>query len=293
MRLVSIEGRLHALVANGARAIDLGGAASLPTGPCQFLAAGGLDPARGIVADAEARLAADPTVPIGVDMLQAGLRVQAPIPKPRMIWCIGINYRDHAAETGRSTERPVEPTVFAKSPGALIAHEDTIVVPPNVTKPDWEGEVALVIGRRARDVTEADALSYLAGVTAANDVSARDHQFTTTQFTWSKSIDTFCPLGPVLVTIDEVDVGNLDLTTRVNGAVMQRGNTRDLIFSIPELIMFLSAGVTLEPGDVILTGTPAGVGNARTPPVFLADGDTVEVTVDGVCTLRNRVSRPG
>lgn len=291
MRLVSIEGRLHALVAHGARAIDLGGAASLPTGPCQFLAAGGLDRVSDIVAEAEERLAADPTVPVGVDMLQATL--QAPIPKPRMIWCIGINYRDHAAETGRSTERPVEPTVFAKSPGALIAHEGTIVVPANVTKPDWEGEVAVVIGRRARDVSESEALSYVAGVTAANDVSARDHQFTTTQFTWSKSMDTFCPLGPVLVTLDEVDVANLDLTTRVNGVVMQRGNTGDLIFSIPELVSMLSAGVTLEPGDVILTGTPAGVGNARTPPVYLEDGDSVEVTVEGVCTLRNRVRRAG
>src|SRR5262249_19887897 len=147
----------------------------------------------------------------------------------RMNWAVGLNYRDHAAETGRDV--PTAPTLFAKAPGSVIAHEEPIVIPPHVTQPDYEGEVAVVIGRTARDVSEADALSYVAGVTCAHDVSSRDHQFNTGQFTWSKSFDTFCPLGPDLVSADAVDVCDLSLETRLNGEVVQSANTRDLIFS--------------------------------------------------------------
>src|SRR6185503_17089198 len=152
-------------------------------------------------------------------------------------------------------------------------------------------EVAVVIGRTARDVSESEALEYVAGVTCAHDVSSRDHQFNTGQFTWSKSFDTFCPLGPELVSIDNVDVLDLSLETRLNGDVVQSANTRDLLFSIPTLVAWISQGTTLLAGDVILTGTPAGVGAGRTPPRWLLDGDVVEITVGGVGTLRNRVVR--
>jgi 2-keto-4-pentenoate hydratase/2-oxohepta-3-ene-1,7-dioic acid hydratase in catechol pathway len=212
------------------------------------------------------------------------------VPSPRVIWGVGLNYRDHAEETGRSV--PEAPTLFVKSPSSVIGHEDAIVVPPHVTEPDYEGELAVVIGARARDVSEADALRVVAGVTVGHDVSARDHQFTTGQWSWSKSFDTFCALGPELVSLDEIDLAaGLAITTTVSGEVLQDSNTSELVFPVPELIAWISQGCTLEPGDVILTGTPAGVGAARTPPRWLLDGDVVEITIEGVGTLRNRVIR--
>jgi 2-keto-4-pentenoate hydratase/2-oxohepta-3-ene-1,7-dioic acid hydratase in catechol pathway len=206
-----------------------------------------------------------------------------------MVWAIGLNYRDHAAETGAPL--PSEPVVFVKSTGSVVGHGVDILIPPHVTQPDYEGELAVVIGRRARDVPEDEALEVVEGVTCAHDVSARDHQFTTGQWSWSKSFDTFCPLGPVLVTPDELDFGSLDIETRVNGDVLQSSNTDQLVFGIPRLIAHLSQGLTLEPGDVILTGTPGGVGMARTPQRWLDDGDVVEITIAGIGTLRNRVIR--
>jgi 2-keto-4-pentenoate hydratase/2-oxohepta-3-ene-1,7-dioic acid hydratase in catechol pathway len=209
-----------------------------------------------------------------------------------MIWGVGLNYRDHAAETGRPA--PDVPTLFVKSPSARIGPGDTIVIPPHVEQPDYEGELAVVIGRRARDVAIDDALDVIAGVTVGHDVSARDHQFTTGQWSWSKSFDTFCPLGPELVSLDEIDLATgLAIETRVSGEVLQSSNTRELIFGVPELIAWISQGCTLEPGDVILTGTPAGVGAARTPPRWLVHGDIVEITIAGVGTLRNPVDRRG
>jgi 2-keto-4-pentenoate hydratase/2-oxohepta-3-ene-1,7-dioic acid hydratase in catechol pathway len=179
-----------------------------------------------------------------------------------------------------------------KSPSSVIGDGDPIVIPPHVQQPDYEGELAVVIGTRARDVAEADALTIVAGVTVGHDVSARDHQYNTGQFSWSKSFDTFCALGPELVSLDEVDLaGGLAITTTVSGEVMQDSTTAELVFSVPELIAWISQGCTLEPGDVILTGTPAGVGAARTPPRWLVDGDVVEITIEGVGTLRNRVVR--
>ena len=208
-----------------------------------------------------------------------------------MIWAVGINYRDHAAETGVSL--PAAPTLFAKSPGSVIGPDAPIVIPPHVTQPDYEGELAVVIGTRARDVARANALEYVAGLTIAHDVSARDHQFTTGQFTWSKSFDTFCPLGPEVVSLDEVDLAaGLPLETKVNGEVMQSSNTSELVFDVPALIAWITQGLTLEPGDVILTGTPSGVGAARTPPRWLLDGDIVEISIGGLGTLRNPVVRP-
>jgi 2-keto-4-pentenoate hydratase/2-oxohepta-3-ene-1,7-dioic acid hydratase in catechol pathway len=207
-----------------------------------------------------------------------------------MIWGVGLNYRDHAAETGRPP--PEVPTLFVKSRSAVIGDGEAIVIPPHVHQPDYEGELAVVIGRRVRDVAREDALSVLAGVTVGHDVSARDHQYTTGQWSWAKSFDTFCPLGPELVSLDEVDLAaGLAIETRVGGEVLQSSNTSQLVFSVPELVAWLSQGCTLEPGDVILTGTPAGVGAARTPPRWLEDGDVVEITIGGVGTLRNPVVR--
>ena len=215
--------------------------------------------------------------------------MRSAVPTPRVIWGVGLNYRDHAAETGRPL--PDVPTLFMKSPRAVIGHGDTIVVPPHVMQPDYEGELAIVIGRTARDVSEVDAPSVVAGVTVAHDVSSRDHQFTTGQWTWSKSFDTFCPLGPEVVSLDEIDVGRLTIETRVSGEVMQASNTSELVFGVPQLVAWISRGCTLEAGDVIITGTPAGVGAARTPPRWLENGDVVEITIEGIGTLRNPVER--
>jgi 2-keto-4-pentenoate hydratase/2-oxohepta-3-ene-1,7-dioic acid hydratase in catechol pathway len=281
MRLVSIDGRMRAL--NGpfdapdTGAIDLAPLTGLPSDACRFLGSHGIEAARDKIGRAT------DIVPI------AGVQLDPPIPKPRMIWAVGLNYRDHAAETGRDV--PTAPTLFAKSPGALIGHEQPIVIPRHVVQPDYEGEIAVVIGRTACDVSEGDALDYVAGITCAHDVSSRDHQFTTGQFTWSKSFDTFCPLGPVLVTINELDVADLTIETRLNGEVVQSSSSKELVFSIPTLIAWISQGTTLLPGDVILTGTPAGVGAGQTPPRWLLDGDVVEITVGGVGTLRNAVVR--
>lgn len=218
--------------------------------------------------------------------------MRSAVPQPRVIWGVGLNYRDHAAETGRPL--PEVPTLFVKSPSAVIAPDETIVVPPVVTQPDYEGELAVVIGRRARDVPRDDALSVLAGITIGHDVSARDHQYTTGQWSWSKSFDTFCPLGPEVVSIDEVDLeSGLAIETKVSGEVLQSSKTSELVFTVPELIAWISQGCTLEPGDVILTGTPAGVGAARNPPRWLVDGDVVEITIEGLGTLRNPVKRVG
>lgn len=209
--------------------------------------------------------------------------------RPRAIWAIGLNYLGHIAETGR--EVPIVPTVFMKSPGSVIGNGEHIIIPPNVTQPDYEGEVAVIIGRRATNVDEADAMDVIAGVTCANDVSARDHQYLTSQWTWSKSFDTFCALGPRVVPVSEIDLADCSITTLLNGEVVQSSSTKELVFDIPRLVVELSSGVTLERGDVILTGTPAGVGAARNPPRFLQDGDVIEVVVEGVGSLRNQVTR--
>jgi 2-keto-4-pentenoate hydratase/2-oxohepta-3-ene-1,7-dioic acid hydratase in catechol pathway len=216
--------------------------------------------------------------------------LRSPVPTPRVIWGVGLNYRDHAEETGRPL--PTAPTLFVKSPSSVIAPGEPIVVPPHVTQPDYEGELAVVIGTRARDVREEDALNVVAGVTIGHDVSARDHQYTTGQWSWSKSFDTFCPLGPELVSLDEIDLTRgLAIETRVSGEVLQSSTTSQLVFSVPYLIAWISQGCTLEPGDVILTGTPAGVGAARTPPRWLVDGDIVEISIEGIGTLTNPVVR--
>jgi 2-keto-4-pentenoate hydratase/2-oxohepta-3-ene-1,7-dioic acid hydratase in catechol pathway len=206
---------------------------------------------------------------------------------PGKVLCIGRNYADHAAELAHTL--PEKPLVFAKVPSSLIGHGATIRWRPTLTtQVDWEGELAIVIGRRAHRVREADALGHVFGYTIANDVTARDLQNTEGQWTRAKGLDTFLPLGPAIVTRDEVpDPGALELRTEVNGEQMQAASTGQMVFGVAYLIAYLSDSFTLEPGDVILTGTPAGVGAGMSPPRFLGNGDTVSVTIEGIGTLTN------
>jgi 2-keto-4-pentenoate hydratase/2-oxohepta-3-ene-1,7-dioic acid hydratase in catechol pathway len=216
------------------------------------------------------------------------LELLAPV-VPTKIICIGINYKAHAAESGR--EPPSVPVTFAKHTSCLIGHGASIVLPPEETKPDYEGELAVVFGQTFKRASQADALSRIGAYTAFNDVSGRYHQQETplTQFTMGKSFDTFGPLGPALARTDGVDLGNLDLRTVVSGEAMQDTSTSDLLFGIERLVEYISLATTIEAGDVLATGTPGGVGQGRTPPRYLRDGDVVEITISGVPTLRNPV----
>ena len=209
---------------------------------------------------------------------------------PRKLIGIGLNYRDHAEES--ELDIPSVPVLFAKWPSALVGHGETIVVPREETRPDYEGEVAVVIGRRTYRADADAALAAVGGISALNDVSGRRAQLETPlrQFTLGKSFDTFAPMGPSVASADGVDLTAIDIKTTVSGEELQSSNTRNLIFTIVELIRYASAGMTLEPGDVIATGTPGGVGDSRTPPRYLRDGDVVDVWVDGVGTLRNPVT---
>ena len=208
---------------------------------------------------------------------------------PATIAAIGLNYRSHAEES--ELDVPDVPVVFAKWASAVIAHDEEIVIPREETRPDYEGELAIVIGRRTYRADRDNARDAIGGITAINDVSGRRAQLETPlrQFTLGKSFDTFAPLGPCIASLDGVDFADIQVSTKVSGELMQDASTRDLIFPVLDLIAYLSAGVTLEPGDVIATGTPGGVGDSRQPPRYLREGDVVEVTVDGVGTLRNRV----
>ena len=208
------------------------------------------------------------------------------IEKPGKIVAIGLNYMDHVRESG--AEPPAKPLVFCKFTTALIGDGDAIEIPRGLTeRVDWEVELAVVIDRTARNVSEADALSYVRGYTVANDVSARDLQFADGQWVRAKSLDTFCPLGSELVQID--DPQNLKLTTKVNGELVQDSNTSEMIFGVAELISFCSHSFTLEPGDVLLNGTPWGCGEFMDPKRSLAPGDVVECEIAGIGTLRNPV----
>jgi acylpyruvate hydrolase len=211
----------------------------------------------------------------------------APIPDAQKIICIGLNYRDHAEETGQ--EIPAAPMWFAKFANSLTGSGQPIVLPAaHAEYVDYEAELALVIGRTARNVAAEDALSHLAGVMPFNDVSARDLQLQNPLWTSGKAIDTFAPCGPALVTLEEIgDLGALELRTRINGEVLQQGTTANLIFGPAEVVAWLSRTMTLLPGDIIATGTPAGVGVAQGR--FLRDGDKVEVEIDGLGTLVNSV----
>jgi acylpyruvate hydrolase len=216
------------------------------------------------------------------------VRLGPPITGPDKVVCIGANYHDHLVETG--LPRPEVPLFFAKFRNSLIGHREQIVIPPSTSKVDYEAELAFVIGRAAKNVEQADALDHVAGLTCLNDVSARDLQFQTSQFIAGKALDTFAPCGPALVLIDEIaDVQALSIKAHLNGETVQDSNTADMIFPVAEIVSFLSRIMTLVPGDVISTGTPAGVGFVKDPPVFMHEGDLIEVEISEVGRLSNRL----
>jgi len=285
MRLVTFQNsgspRVGALVNGDAQVVDL--AAADPQIPADML---------GVLAGGEALMARAQQAAQEAGSTQrldaASVRLLAPVPRPGKIICIGLNYRDHAAETGQAV--PDYPTVFAKYANVVVGPGEAIVLPKVTEEIDYEAELAVVIGRRAKDVPEAEALRYVAGYTPFNDVSARDYQRRTSQWTVGKTFDTFGPMGPALVTADEIgDPHTLDIQLSIGGEVLQSSNTRHLIFRVEELIAYLSAVMTLEPGDVISTGTPSGVGAARSPKRWLRAGERVRVEIDRLGALENPV----
>jgi 2-keto-4-pentenoate hydratase/2-oxohepta-3-ene-1,7-dioic acid hydratase in catechol pathway len=284
MRLVTFEreGEMRVGAETGRGIVDFAIAApALPRGMIELLAAGrrAMQTARAVCARA---------LDDGVGLAPAAsVRLRAPVPRPGKILGIALNYRDHAAETGRSL--PAAPSVFAKASTAVIGPGDGIEIPSISQQIDYEGELAVVIGMRVRGVQRSAAAAAIAGYTIMNDVTARDVQARSGP-SLAKSFDTFAPMGPALVTADELaDPGCLALRTLVNGEQRQGSNTAELVFDVPALIVYLSAAMTLEPGDLITTGTPAGVGVRRTPPQFLQPGDRVCVEISGLGVLENPV----
>jgi 2-keto-4-pentenoate hydratase/2-oxohepta-3-ene-1,7-dioic acid hydratase in catechol pathway len=266
-----LDGALHAGLVDGDRVIEIAADGSL----------------KALIAEGPAAIeiaAAAATVSHALDAVEP----QAPIGDPDKIICLGLNYREHAEEFG--AEAPTDPIIFAKFRNALRGTGDAIVVPAQSEQIDYEGELAVVIGSRCRDVTAADALDHVFGVMPFNDVTARDLQFRSGQWLPGKMPDSFAPCGPQLVTLDEVgDVQDLTITTRLNGDVVQHESTARMIFSVRDTIAWLSSLITLMPGDIIATGTPSGVGFKRLPPRYLRAGDTVEVEISRVGTLANPV----
>ena len=218
----------------------------------------------------------------------ADVVLKAPVLRPQKLIGIGLNYRDHAEES--KVPIPKAPLLFGMYANAIVGPDDPIVIPPATNQVDYEAELAVVIGSRACRVGVDEALQYVAGYTIVNDVSARDLQFGEKQWTRGKSIDTFAPMGPCLVTRSELGSGDgLAIELRLNGRTLQKSNTRNLIFNVPALVSHISQTMTLEPGDVISTGTPSGVGYVRNPPIFLKHGDSVEIEIEGIGMLRNPV----
>jgi 2,4-diketo-3-deoxy-L-fuconate hydrolase len=207
---------------------------------------------------------------------------------PQKIVCVGLNYRDHAEEQGVTL--PERPLLFAKWPNTLIGDGDAIRIPPISKQVDYEAELGVVIGRRAAGVSVADALSFVEGYVVANDVSGRDLQFSDGQWVRGKSLDTFLPVGEVVPAADVPDPQSLPIRALLNGETMQDSNTSNMIFGVAEVIAFVSQAITLEPGDLIITGTPAGVGAFRDPPVWLQPGDEITIEIDGVGSITNPVT---
>jgi len=227
-------------------------------------------------------------LPVGSGLALADIRLLAPLANAEKLIFIGLNYRDHAAEA--KMEIPATPTVFAKFANAVVNPGDSIVLPSASSKPDYEAEFAFVIGKRGKHIQAARWREFVAGYTIINDVSARDFQMATSQWIMGKTCDTYCPMGPWLVTADEIaNPHNLRIECLLNGETMQSSNTGELIFKIPELLEHLSQAMTLEPGDVVSTGTPAGVGFSKRPPRWLRPGDECVVRVEGLGELRNPV----
>ena len=300
MRLITYrrdrEARLGAVV--GDRAVDLAGLAqasgeSLPSDMQAFIEAGpsALERARALLERAGDRW------PDGVAFPLSEVKLLAPIPRPRKnVICLGLNYADHVAEGSRAMnlqrDLPKEPVYFSKPPTTVVGPDEPVYHDERVsTKMDWEAELAVVMGRRGKAIPKERALEYVFGYTCFNDVSARDLQRARGgQWYMGKSLDTYGPMGPWIVTADEIpDPHVLNIACRINGVTKQDSNTRHLIFDVPTCIADYSAGITLEPGDVISTGTPSGVGFARTPPEFMQPGDTVEVEIEKIGVLRNPI----
>lgn len=216
------------------------------------------------------------------------VKILPPIAKPDKIICVGLNYFDHCKETGM--EPPESPVIFSKYANAIAGHNDAIEIPINSTEVDFEAELAFVIGKEAKHVSEEEAIEYVFGYTIMNDISARDLQFQDGQWSRGKSADTFAPFGPVVVTKDEVgDPHNLAISLELNGEIMQDSNTSNLIFTVPKIVSFLSQSMTLMPGDLIATGTPPGVGMGRNPKIWLKNGDRMNVSIEKIGTLSNHV----
>jgi acylpyruvate hydrolase len=277
MKLLSYrkQGALRAGVVDGSNVVDLSGINDLGAA---IMA--GTD----VAAAGKAALASSaPRVPL------AGLELTAPLTRPHKIVCLGLNYYDHAKEGGR--EKPEYPWFFYRGSSSLIAHGEPAIRPRVSTRLDYEAELAVVIGKKARHLTLDNALGCVLGYSCFNDVSVRDYQKKTGQWTIGKNFDGTGPFGPVLVTADELPPGatGLRIQSRLNGNVMQDANTDDMIWGVAETIVLLTECMTLEPGDVIAMGTPAGVGQARTPPVWMKAGDTVEIDIERVGVLTNPV----
>lgn len=224
-----------------------------------------------------------------------GLRLAAPVIPKKNVFCVGRNYLEHAKEGARAAGRPLNlpdvPTFFTKSPTAIAAHEQTLEFPAALSREyDWEAELAVVIGSPGKDLSEEQTPSAIFGYTCLNDITARDLQRAHVQWFKGKSLDNACPIGPWIVSADSIgNPANLQIALELNGETKQNSSTGQMIFSIPRVIAELSKGMTLQPGDIIATGTPEGVGFARTPPEFFKDGDTVEVQIENIGTLRNRI----
>jgi 2-keto-4-pentenoate hydratase/2-oxohepta-3-ene-1,7-dioic acid hydratase in catechol pathway len=273
-RLIDPQGTDHLVRIEGDTAV-----------PLRLTEAGpGRDPLRDALTagtDLSSAPAVGPTFPL------QGCSFLSPVTAPQKILAIGLNYADHAAEANMPL--PTSPVLFTKLGNTINGHERVVQFRvAQSTQVDYEAELAVVIGTRAKNVTEDRALEHVFGYTACNDVSARDVQHADSQWVRGKSFDTFCPLGPWIVTADEIpDPQQLGIRCRVNGRTLQDGKTSDMVFGVAALVANLSQHMTLEPGDVILTGTPAGVGLTRTPPVLLGDGDVVEIEIDGIGVLTN------
>lgn len=272
------------------RVVDLAGATAdaLPESLQSFIEAGApaLDQARELIDS----LRADADALERASMPLADVRILAPIPRPpRNIVCVGLNYAEHAAESRSTQGVPEHPVYFAKPASTVIGHEAEIPLHAHVSRRvDWEAELVVVIGRGGRDIAEDEALERVFGYTVGNDITARDLQRRHQQWYKGKGLDGFCPLGPHIVTRDELpDPQNLHISLRVNGETKQDAHTGDMVFGVAKLIAVLSLGMTLEPGDLLMTGTPSGVGFARKPPEYLQAGDVVEAEIDGIGLLRN------
>jgi acylpyruvate hydrolase len=256
-----------------------------------FAALGGPASVRELIASGPARrdeLADAAAAYDGETVALGSVRLGPPVADPEKILCIGLNYRDHAEETGMAA--PDSPIVFAKFANSLVGPTDEVVVPPPGGEIDYEAELAVVIGDRCARLSAAEAIDHVFGAMAFNDVSARNLQMSTSQWTMGKAIDTFAPCGPALVSLDEIgDLQDLRIGATVNGEVVQDGHSASMIFPVAETIAYISSVMTLEPGDIIATGTPAGVGMGRKPPLALEPGDVVEVQVERIGALRNTI----